>query len=97
MPVRLFSSPLVLKLRSVANTIFPPPFLLLFFHGNTPASLLVSGYKVYPSVVDEILYRHPAVALVATIGVPDRERAGSERAKAIVQLKDNYKEIVTAV
>ena len=56
----------------------------------------VSGNKVYTSVIDEILHRHPAVAVAATIGIPDPERPGSERVKAIIQLKEGYLGTVSA-
>ncbi len=48
----------------------------------------VSGYKVYSRVVEEVLHQHPAVELVAVVGIPDKEREGSERVKAFVKLFD---------
>jgi long-chain acyl-CoA synthetase len=33
--------------------------------------IIVDGYNVYPSDVEGVLYTHPAVRLVAVIGVPD--------------------------
>lgn len=56
----------------------------------------VSGYKVYPSVIEDVLYQHPAVSLAVVIGVPDPERGGSERVKAFVQLKGGFESRVTA-
>jgi long-chain acyl-CoA synthetase len=56
----------------------------------------VSGYKVYTSTVDEILHQHPAVAIATAIGIPDPEREGSERIKAFVVLKDEYRDKVSA-
>jgi long-chain acyl-CoA synthetase len=50
----------------------------------------VSGYKVYTSVIDDILHQHPAVAMAAAIGVPDPQREGSERIKAFVVLKKEH-------
>jgi long-chain acyl-CoA synthetase len=47
--------------------------------------ILVGGFNVYPRDVEEILYRHPKVAMAAAIGVPD-EKSG-EVVKAFVQLK----------
>jgi long-chain acyl-CoA synthetase len=55
----------------------------------------VSGLKVYTEVVDEIIGYHPAVQAVGTIGIPDPERPGSERVKAFIILKDEYKGKVT--
>ncbi len=51
----------------------------------------VSGYKVYTSVIDDILFKHHAVLSAAAIGVPDREKPGSERVKAFIQLKREYR------
>jgi acyl-CoA synthetase (AMP-forming)/AMP-acid ligase II len=47
--------------------------------------ILSGGENVYPNVVENVLARHPAVAEVAVIGVPD-ERWG-ETVKAIVVLR----------
>ena len=49
----------------------------------------VSGLKVWPREVEEILYEHPAVKEAAIIGVPD-QRSG-EAVKAFVVLKDEYR------
>ncbi|MFZ5564585.1 MAG: AMP-binding protein [Thermodesulfobacteriota bacterium] len=51
----------------------------------------VSGYKVYTREIDDILCGHPGVELGATVGIPDPERAGSERVVAYVQPTEAYK------
>jgi long-chain acyl-CoA synthetase len=51
----------------------------------------VSGMKVYTTLVDEVLHKHPGVLMAASFGVPDPERPGSERVMAVVSLKDDYK------
>ena len=51
----------------------------------------VSGFKVYSTTIDSVLFDHPGVAQAVTIGIPDPERPGSERIKAFVVLKDDYK------
>ncbi|RDE15894.1 MAG: hypothetical protein C4K49_05460 [Candidatus Thorarchaeota archaeon] len=51
----------------------------------------VSGNKVYSRVIDDILHTHEAVDVAGVIGVPDSERPGSERVKAFVQLKPEYR------
>jgi len=56
----------------------------------------ISGYKVYTTVIDDILFQHPAVAMAVAIGIPDPERLGSERIKAFITLKEDYKGKVTA-
>ena len=47
--------------------------------------LLCSGYNVYPRVLEEAIYQHPAVHEVAVIGVPDEYRGQSP--KAFITLK----------
>lgn len=50
----------------------------------------VSGFKVYPREVDDILFEHPAVAMAAAVGVSDPQRPGSELVKAYIVLKPDY-------
>jgi long-chain acyl-CoA synthetase len=45
----------------------------------------VSGFKVWPREVEDVLYAHPAVREVAVVGVPDAYRG--EAVKAVVSLK----------
>ncbi|MHB1786208.1 MAG: class I adenylate-forming enzyme family protein, partial [Acidimicrobiales bacterium] len=45
----------------------------------------VSGYKVWPREVEDVLYQHPAVREAGVIGVPDEYRG--ETVKAIVSLR----------
>lgn len=51
----------------------------------------VSGMKVYTTLVDEVLFKHPGVLMAAAFGVPDTEIPGSERVMAVIRLKDEYK------
>ncbi len=48
-----------------------------------------SGYSVFPSEVEDLLYRHPAIQEVAVIGIPDPYRG--ESPKAFIVLKSEYK------
>jgi long-chain acyl-CoA synthetase len=48
--------------------------------------ILVSGFNVYPTEVEEVLYRHPKVQKVSVVGLPD-ERTG-EAIKAYVVLRE---------
>lgn len=56
----------------------------------------VSGLKVYSTKVDDVIFSHPAVQMVVTIGVPDPEKEGSERVVAIVRTKEEYTGKVSA-
>jgi long-chain acyl-CoA synthetase len=47
--------------------------------------IAVSGYKVFPSQIEAVLYRHPAVSEAIVIGIPDAY--SGERPKAFVTLK----------
>ncbi len=48
--------------------------------------IVVSGFKVFPNEIEDVLTLHPGVLEAAVIGVPD-ERAG-EAVKAVVVRKD---------
>jgi len=52
--------------------------------------VIVSGFKVYPREVDDVLYEHPAVQMAATVGIPDPDKPGSEKVKAFIVLKPTY-------
>lgn len=56
----------------------------------------VSGLKVYTTEVDDILFKHPAVALAAAFGIPDVEIPGSERVMAVIVLKEGKEGTITA-
>jgi long-chain acyl-CoA synthetase len=49
--------------------------------------IIVSGFNVYPSEVESVLYAHPAVLEAVAIGVPDQYRG--EAVKAFVVLKSS--------
>jgi len=48
--------------------------------------IIVSGFNVYPTDIEQVLYRHPKIEKVAVVGVPD-ETTG-EAVKAYVVLKE---------
>lgn len=48
--------------------------------------ILCGGFNVYPRVIEEAIYLHPAVAQVAVIGVPDSYRG--ESPKAFIKLRE---------
>jgi long-chain acyl-CoA synthetase len=48
--------------------------------------VIVSGFNVYPTEVEEVLYHHPKVAKAAVIGVPDPKTG--EAVKAFIVLRE---------
>ena len=48
--------------------------------------ILVSGFNVYPTEIEETVYGHPKISKVAVVGLPDP--VTGEHAKAYVVLKD---------
>jgi long-chain acyl-CoA synthetase len=48
--------------------------------------IIVSGFNVYPTDVEQVLYRHPKVQKAAVVGIPD-EKTG-EAVKAFIVLKE---------
>lgn len=53
----------------------------------------VSGFKVWPRDVEDVIYEHPAVKEAAVVGVPDSYRG--ETVKAFVSLSENYRGRIT--
>ena len=52
-----------------------------------------AGFKVWPREVEEVIYAHPAVQMVAVIGVDDAYRG--EAVKAFVVLKEEHRRLVS--
>jgi long-chain acyl-CoA synthetase len=52
----------------------------LFIVDRIKDVILCGGYNVYPRVIEEALYEHPAVAEAVVIGVPDPYRGQSPKA-----------------
>ncbi len=46
----------------------------LWFHARDDDVIISSGYRIGPTEIEDCLARHPAVAMVAVIGVPDAVR-----------------------
>jgi long-chain acyl-CoA synthetase len=59
---------------------------------RTKDMVIRGGFNVYPREVEEVMIQHPAVSMVAVIGIPDEQYG--EEIKACVVLKDG--ESVTA-
>lgn len=51
--------------------------------------IISGGYNVYPRIVEEALYKHPAVLEAVVIGIPDAKRG--QVPKAYVKLQDKAK------
>ncbi len=58
----------------------------LFIVDRIKDLIITGGFNVYPRMVEEAIYQHPAVAEVAVCGVPDRHRG--EVVKAFVKLAE---------
>ncbi|MEW5722933.1 MAG: AMP-binding protein [Thermodesulfobacteriota bacterium] len=58
---------------------------------RTKDMIIVGGFKVFSKKVEDVLTEHPAVDMIALVGVPHPERPGSELVKAFVQLTPEYK------
>jgi long-chain acyl-CoA synthetase len=57
---------------------------------RTKDMIIVSGYKVYSTKLEDMLTKHPAIDNIAAIGVPNPERPGSELVKAYIQINPHY-------
>ena len=57
---------------------------------RTKDMIIVGGFKVFSKKVEEILTAHPAIEMIATVGVPNPERPGSEFVKAFVMVSKEY-------
>ena len=53
---------------------------------RTKDMIIVGGFKVFSSKVEDIIAQHPAVSVLALIGVENPDRPGSEIVKAYIQL-----------
>jgi long-chain acyl-CoA synthetase len=57
---------------------------------RTKDMIIVGGFKVFSTKVEDTLTQHPAIGMIATVGVPNPDRPGSEIVKAFVQLDPEY-------
>ena len=58
---------------------------------RTKDMIIVGGFKVFSSKVEDVLSKHPAIGLLALIGEDNPERPGSEIVKAVIQLDPLFK------
>ena len=54
--------------------------------------IIVGGYKVFSSEVEDKLFKHPAIGMCALIGLPNPDRPDSEIVKLVVQKSEAYKD-----
>ncbi len=59
----------------------------LFLTGRSAEVIISGGVNIYPQEIDDILIKHPMVADVGCVGVPNTE--WGEEVKAVVQLQSN--------
>jgi len=57
---------------------------------RTKDMIIVGGFKVFSTKLEDTLMKHPAIGMVAIIGIPNPERPGSELVKAYIQLDPDY-------
>ncbi len=57
---------------------------------RTKDMIIVGGFKVFSSKVEDILTEHPAIEIIALIGVKNPDRPGSEVVKAYIQMNPKY-------
>lgn len=57
---------------------------------RTKDMIIISGFKVFSKMVEDMLMKHPPIASVAIVGIPDPKRPGSELVKAFVTIDPEY-------
>jgi len=57
---------------------------------RTKDMIIVSGFKVFSSKLEDTLAKHPAIGMSAAIGVPDPAKPGSEIVNLYIQLDPAY-------
>lgn len=53
--------------------------------------IIVGGFKVFSTKIEDILSKHPAIGMIALIGIPNPRRPGSEIVKAFIQVNPNFR------
>ena len=65
----------------------------LYYKGRLKRMIITSGYNVYPSHIEEIIEKHPAVLQCTVVGVPHPYK--QQVPKAFVVLNEGYKRVET--
>lgn len=58
----------------------------LFLTGRSAETIISGGVNIYPQETDDVLLKHPAIADVCTVGVPNDE--WGEEVKSVIMVKD---------
>ena len=57
---------------------------------RTKDMIIVGGFKVFSAKIEDTLSKHPAIGMIALIGLPNPDRPGSEIVKAHIQLNPDF-------
>ena len=57
---------------------------------RTKDMIIVGGFKVFSAKVEDDLAKHPAISMVALVGIPNPDRPGSEIVKAHIQINADF-------
>ncbi len=57
---------------------------------RTKDMVIVGGFKVFSKKVEDVLTEHPAIEMMAIVGLPNPDRPGSELVKAFVRIMPGY-------
>jgi long-chain acyl-CoA synthetase len=57
---------------------------------RTKDMIIVGGFKVFSAKVEDTLAGHPAIGMVALVGIPNPDRPGSEIVKAFIQMDPDF-------
>jgi len=57
---------------------------------RTKDMIIVGGFKVFSAKIEDVLSKHPAIGMIALIGLPNPDRPGSEIVKAYIQLNPDF-------
>jgi len=57
---------------------------------RTKDMIIVGGFKVFSAKIEDVLAQHPAIGMIALIGLPNPDRPGSEIVKAHIQLNPDF-------
>lgn len=59
---------------------------------RTKDMINVSGYKVFSTKVEDTIAKHPAIDMIALVGIDNPDRPGSEIVKSFIKLTPEYEE-----